>query len=72
MDWGGLTRVYCNAALYKRGAMVKPSLPHHSPSVRNDGTDRSTLPIHGTISIGTTDLSAEGLSLLEQEKNRFR
>ena len=32
--------------------MVKPSLPHHGPSAWNNGTDRSTLPIHGTGCIG--------------------
>ena len=38
----------------RRRAMVKPSLPHHGPSTvgTNDGTDRSTLPIHGRRHIG--------------------
>lgn len=45
--------------------MVKPSLPHHGPSIDGTmGTDRSTLPIHGVASIGicgrmTTDGFAE-------------
>lgn len=30
---------------------MKPSLPHHSPSSWNDGTNRSTLPIHGVVNI---------------------
>lgn len=35
--------------------MVKPSLPHHDPSIAGtNGTIRSTLPIHGDSFIGLT------------------
>ena len=43
--------------------MVKPSLPHHGPQSWNDCTDRSTLPIHGTSSIGRPYRLPETLSL---------
>lgn len=40
--------------------MVKPSLPHHDPSIAGTkGTIRSTLPIHGVTVIGRTDRSLQ-------------